>query len=702
MAVTMFIEKSVAGRVSSNGFSRRAIGSMLVVAAFASVPLLHADNFVKPTKEELAMTSLPGYPGAPAVVLFREEITKDDLHVHQYYERLKILTEDGKKYANVDLKFGSSEGDGYWAGDENSMDNIEGRTIHADGTIIPFTGKPYLKTIEKEKGYKIQEKIFTLPDVEVGSIIEYRYAMRYNDHVFEAPDWYIQGDLFLKAAHYAWYPTSRELTDPEADAPINAISWFTILPQGAAIQHRNLPGKDAIGNTMQIYELSVKDVPPLQQEEFMPPTSSYSYRVLYNFTPYRNGDDYWKSKGKSWSKRADSFIGPNSELRAATQTLIAGLTTDDQKLRKIYATIMALENTDYSRQHERQEDKAEGLGKVNNAADVLSHKRGSGVEMTELFVGMARAAGMKAYMMLVPNREDHLFTPAWLNMSQLDGVLAIVNMDGKDQFFDPGERYCPYGKIEWENSEVQGLRQGDNGTSFAQSALESYADNKTSRTANLVMDEHGDVTGTITLGFLGSPALTWRQRALRGDAESLNHALRTHLEESLPKSLEPSVKQIVNLEDYEKPLMVIYSIKGSIGTPTGKRLVLPVDLFAAQARATFPQEKRDAAVYFHYPQLIQDAVSISFPKNLTLEASPASSRADIKGAAAYVMKVTPAANSITVNRLYAFNNVLIPPAEYAGLRNFYSQFEAKDQESIVLKMAPVETSETSAPAPVAH
>ena len=30
--------------------------------------------------------------------------------------------------------------------------SITGRTIHPDGTIIPFTGKPYLKVLEKGQG----------------------------------------------------------------------------------------------------------------------------------------------------------------------------------------------------------------------------------------------------------------------------------------------------------------------------------------------------------------------------------------------------------------------------------------------------------------------------------------------------------------------------------------------------------------------
>lgn len=69
---------------------------------------------------------------------------------------------------------------------------------------------------------------------------------------------------------------------------------------------------------------------------------------------------------------------------------------------------MAMENTDYTREHGANENKAEGLGKVSNAFDVYRHKRGSGDQLTMLFVGMARAAGMKAYMMLVPDRSERL------------------------------------------------------------------------------------------------------------------------------------------------------------------------------------------------------------------------------------------------------------------------------------------------------
>ena len=656
---------------------------------------LAGDQFTAPTPAELAMKELPGYPGAPAVVLYREQITKDDLHVVLHYDRIKILTEEGKKYANVELRFFSTSDDGsyYNFGDDKTIGDIAGRTIHPDGTIIPFTGKPYKKTMEKTKGAKYQAMVFTLPDVEVGSIIEYRYSTRINDNIFEAPSWFIQGDLYLKAAHFGWLPTTHPLVDSK-QREINSITWFPILPPGAKIVHNTLPA-NAMNNPQQTYDLVVNDVPPQVKEDYMPPIASFSYRVLFNMSAYRSPEEYWKSEGKEWSKRRDSFTNPNGDLKKITDTITAGATTNDEKLRKIYAATQKLENTNYTRAHEQSEDKAAGVGKLNSVADVWKRERGNSTELAELFVGLARAAGMKAYLMLVPDRSEELFTEAWLSFEQFDSTIAIVNVDGKDMFFDPGSRYSPYGQLAWEHTMVDGLRQTEGGTAFAQTPGEPYSVNKTTRVANLDMNEQGEITGKIDLTFSGAPALNWRHRALRGDEESLKNALRTHLEDMLPKSLEVKVLNIQDLDAYEKPLSVSYEIKGSLGTATGKRLVLPVDLFEAASTPAFPHEKRELAVYFRYPEIRQDALRIKFTKGFAVEAVPEPAKFAIPARETYSLTVESTPTSFTTRRTYADGDVLVTPDKYAELRKFHSQFEGKDQESVVLKAMPAQTASTT-------
>ena len=522
---------------------------------------------------------------------------------------------------------------------------------------------------------------------EVGSIIEYRYAKRYSDNVYESPDWYIQGDLYMRAAHYLWYPTAGHDLSATGNA-VAAITWFPILPEGVTLGRRTQPGGGPNGANQDIYEVTVKDVPPSPEEEYMPPIGSFTYRVLFNASPYRSTDEYWKSEGKNWSKSINSFIGPDNSLNAATQKVIEGATTQDQKLRKIYAAVMALDNSDYTRERSQKEDKAAGVAKVTTAGDVYKRGRGNSAEMVYVFVGMARAAGMKAYAMMVPNRANRIFTPMWWNMGQFANTIAIVNVDGTEQFFAPGERYTPYGQLQWEYTYSKGLRQTDNGTDFTVTPPMSYKDTRTERVANLTMAEDGKVTGTIDMTYRGAAALRWRQQALRGDEESLRHGLRTSMEEMLPKTMEVKVEKIDNLTDYEKPLQVKFEAKGTVGTPTGKRLVVPVDLFTVSEHAQFTQEKREMAVYFHYPETVVDALRINLPPTMSVEAVPPVSKLGMPSMASYALEATPAAGNVTVRRSYLFGGILVSAKDYPELRTYFSQFQAKDQESIVLKVTP--------------
>jgi hypothetical protein len=665
----------------------RWVAAWMLVVVSSGVRARSQTSFAPPTPEELSMTSLEGFPGAAAVVLDREEITKDDLHVVFHYERIKILTKEGEKYANVELPFVSTSDDyGSFGGDNKSLEQITGRTIHPDGTIIPFTGKPYLKVIEKDKGMKFQERIFTLPDVEVGSIIEYRYATRIADNMYEAPDWYIQGDLYLKSAHFLWYPTAKDLSSERGR--VTTITWFPILPSGVQIERHDIPHSSSFSEgPIQYFELTIKNVPPQAKESFMPPIASYSYRVLFNFTAEHTTADWWKAEGKEWSKRMDSFADPNSELKKDTAAITAGATTDDEKLKKIYAAVMGLENTHYTRQHEQREDKAEGGGQVKNAVDVLNHKRGTQTQLTELFVGMARAAGLKAYFMYVPDRSVEFFTPGWLSFRQFDDEIAIVNVGGTEKYFDPGCRYCGYGHLAWQHTLVQGLREVEKGTDFGGTPGEDLAYNAVSRVANLRMDDTGQITGKIDLGFAGADAVEWRHVALSGDAESLDHALRTHLEDMVPKSLQVKVDKVDNLTEYDQPLKVSYQVTGTLGTHTGKRMIVPSDIFLSGSLATFTDEKREDAVYFEYPRYLQDAMRLNLPATMSVEGTPTTARFDIPKQEVYTISVVSDAKGFTTRRNHLRGELLVQPKDYDALRKYYAQFESKDQESVVLKAA---------------
>jgi Domain of Unknown Function with PDB structure (DUF3857)/Transglutaminase-like superfamily len=658
--------------------------ALLSVFAALSVASARAQQWTTPTPEELSMTSQPQVPGAAAVYLNREEKTDDKLHMFSIYTRIKVLTDLGKEFSNVELNYAH-----FSEGGNASIDEIQGRTIHPDGTIIPFTGKPYDKLIEKGQGVKVMAKVFSMPDVEVGSIIEYRYKLHYDDHYFIAPDWYIQSDLFTRKAHYSWRPTNETLVSNDDRGQLtNAIGWFPILPPGTELKNTTLPGGGVTNEGQRVFELDVKDVPPAPHEDFMPPIRSLSYRVLFYYTPYRTGAEFWKSEIKHWSKLRDKFIGPGSAVTAAVRDIVAPSDTQDQKVRKIYAAVMKLENSSYTRQHTEAEEKAQGFKEVRTADDIWTRKRGNDDQITQLFVAMVRAAGMKAYLARVTNRDTSLFIAAYLSLSQLHDDIAIVNIDGKDQYFDPGSRYCPYGHLAWRHSMALGIRQNDSGGDFAEAPPESYTYSRTQRIADLTIDQHSAVTGLISMTFMGSPALRWRQRSLTGDSASLDRELRTSVERLIPASMEIKVASITDLEDYEKPLVVKFDVKGTLGSSTGKRLLIPGDIFEANSKPAFPHEKREIAVYFQYAHTNQDAVRVKFPSTLTLESIPTAEKFNFEKSAAYSVGIESTPTSYLLRRNYSLGEIVFVPKQYADLRSFYSKFETKDQETVVLTTAP--------------
>lgn len=340
--------------------------SLFSALLLLSAPLTRA-QWTQPTPEELSMTSQPQVPGAAAVYLYREESTEDNLHMFSVYVRLKVLTDLGKEFGNVELDYAHFSG-----GANLTIDSIQGRTIHPDGTIVPFTGKPYDKLVEKAGGVKIMAKVFSMPDVEPGSIIEYRYKLRYDDDYYIPPDWYIQSKLFTRKAHYSWRPTNKPLMSGGDHAQLTAsISWTPILPAGTELKQSRFPGTDAL-----FFELDVHDILPAPEEDFMPPVASLSYRVLFYYSAYRTGEEYWKNEGNT-VQATRQIHRPGSAVTAAVHDLIAPADTQDQKLRKIYAAVMQLENTDFTREHSSAEEKAEGFKDVHNTDDIWKRKRGA-------------------------------------------------------------------------------------------------------------------------------------------------------------------------------------------------------------------------------------------------------------------------------------------------------------------------------------
>ena len=638
----------------------------LCCVASASSSLLHA-QFQAPTKEELEMTSDPKAPGADAVYLYREERTDDALHYHSEYVRIKILTEKGKELATVRTPYEHRN---------FKVTDIQGRTIHSDGTAIPLKTKPSDLMDVKTKDFQLNTMVFTLPNVEVGSILEYRFQIRYDDDMVSSPTWDVQQPYYVHKAHYFFQPSPRleYITNGHGDAA-NRLMYGVIGPKEVKI------AADSTGR----YTYDISDVPPFPSDDWMPPLNSIHWRVEFYYTGYTSGGEFWQKEGKRWAKETDHFAAPSKALKEAVSKIVAPADTDAQKARKIYEEVMKLDNTDFTREKSSAERKAEKLKQIKDAEDVWNQKSGSSDNIALLFVALARAAGLHAYPMQVVNRNRALFDPNFLSLSQLDDYIAAVTLDGKDVLLDPGEKMCPFGALHWKHSYASGLRLTDNGPVGATTPNVPYTASTISRVANLSIDPSGNVKGTARFIFTGQEALHWRQLALKNDEAEVKKQFIESIHADLPDGVQAEFDHFLGLDEYNSNLMAFVTVSGGLGTATGKHFFLPEQFFEAHARHPFvAQDKRTTPIDVHYPRMESDNVTYHLPSEIAVEIPPAPGAISWPDHAVLKVSADAKGNDVTVARTAAFNFTLLPAKDYGDLHDFFQKVATADQQQLVL------------------
>lgn len=644
---------------------------LVLLCLFCCLPIALPSSllgqFQPPSKEELEMTSDPSAPGADAVYLYREEKTDDNLHYHSNYVRIKILTEKGKELATVRIPYERRN---------FKVTDIQGRTIHRDGTIVPLTAKPSDLTDIKTKDFQVNSMVFTLPAVEVGSIVEYRLQTRYEDNMVSAPAWEIQQPYFVHKAHYMFQPSSNlnEITNSKGDAANNLM--YSLMAGNGAKMIRDVTGR---------YSLDVSDIPAIPKDDWMPPRNTFNWRAVFYYSAYTSGDEFWQKEGKRWAKETDHFANPSKALKAAVDAIVSPGDSDEQKAHKIYDKVMALNNTDFTREKSTAERKNENLKAIHDAEDVWNQKGGSSDDLALLYVAMARAAGLRAYPMQVVDRDRAVFDANYLSLSQLDDYIAIVALNGKEVYLDPGEKMCPFGLLHWKHNFASGLRLTDNGPRGANTPSSLYTSSAFERVADLTIDGTGSVKGSTRFILTGQEALHWRQLAIQNDESEVKKQFNEYLRAYLPDGVQAELNHFIALDDYNSNLIAMIDVSGSLGTATGKRFFLPGLFFEAHTAHPFvAQEKRTTLVDVHYPKMEVDQVTYHLPAGFTVETAPQTSNLSWPDHAVFKVIAKVNGSDVTVARTVAFNFAILPAKDYGDLHDFYQKVATADQQQLVL------------------
>lgn len=623
----------------------------MVCALNGSSRTVAADQWPPIDPPELRMTNEPSAPGARAIFLYRQLDQDCENFKEHDYVRIKILTEEGRATANVEIPFIKGR---------QKISDIEARTISPDGTVMDFNGQVYEKTIVKDRHVKILTQTFTLPNVQVGSIIEYRYV---SDMIGD-PEWIVSAGLFTKYAKFSLKQNRRFNFD-----------WrWQSLPNGASP-----PVKDG-----EYVRMELKNVPAFQTEDFMPPPDEL--RSTVTFVGSGHGGDpatFWKKEALADYEWIESFVNKPAAMQQAVAQIVLPDDRPEAKLQKIYTRVQQLRNTSYEEVKSEKELKRNKEPENRNVEDVWKNQRGGWLDLNRLFLGLARAAGFEAYAVLASMRDKYFFKPELRNPSQLNHTVILVRIEGADRYFDPGTEFTPYGYLPWAESSVRGLRLDKDGGNWVTTSLAPSSASVVSRTADLRMSETGGIEGTLRVSCTGLEAL-WRRMDERNEDEPARKKfLEDDVKAWVPPGFEVELRNPPDWKDSAVPFVAEFSVKGeNWALPTGRRILIPVGFFAAYEKTLFVHANRVYPVYYHFPYETRDEVNLEPAPGWVVTILPGDTDVDQK-LVAYKLKFENRLGAVHVTRVLKVDFVLLDAKYYGSLKDFFEQVRSSDQKQMV-------------------
>jgi hypothetical protein len=605
-------------------------------------------------------------PDADAEAIFWE-VRVDDSSPEElalrHYVRVKIFTERGKdQFKSHDLVFTKG----------TKIREVEARVTKPDGSAVLLKKEDVLeREIVKASGVKVKAKSFAVPGLEIGSIVEYRFKEVYDN----------------RAANM------RLIFQREV--PIQTISYYVKPFSGSRGMYYapfNMGSTKFESDKNGFHRATMTNVPAFHEEPSMAPEDevrSWIY-IYYSATEPKKPDLYWKEIGKLSNDISKERMKVSDEVKRITADVIAGATTDEDKLRRIYEyTKSQIKNLSYA--DKRTDEEWKNALKSTTPADTLKLKYGTATDVDNLFGAMARAAGYDARASVSGSRNELTFDMNVANATlMLNSSSVAVKVGEKWQFFSPGSFYAPFGMLSWVEEGQVALIADSKEALWQPMEFSAAEKSRETRSGKFQLLDDGTLVGEGKIEYTGHRA-AYIKSMNRGDSDAEREdALKNLLKTSILSTTEVESFTIENMNDPEKPVIYKFKIRvPSFASRTGKRLFFQPNVFERSAKPVFTANTRKYDISFPYPYSEKDEISIEMPSGFALENADAPSPLrDKLGIGVHQVTIGVRGNQIVYSREFSFGNnglVRFPNSSYPQLKGLFEAFNKADIHQLTLR-----------------
>jgi hypothetical protein len=596
------------------------------------------------------------FPDEEAVVLQNEgtmEIfTQRDLpfSVFEQHKIVRILTTRGKTHANIAIPYSS----------RSEVTNIEARTIGINGTstlLDPST----IYDVNLYPNYVFysdqRAKIFTLPAIEDGSIIEYRYRLLLQDPTLWHA-WNFQESIptlkssFTLLAPAEWdvlYKTYGQASTPEIKK----------APQGF---------KTA-------YNWKLDHVPALKPELNMPPQHELLTHISFAPMSCKTWDNVSRWFHSLWKERMRADPG----ITELAHTITANATGDEEKLRQIFNWVQS---------HIRYIAVEIGTGgyQPHFAGDVYRNRYGDCKDITVLLCTLAEAAGIEivpAFISTWYNGKADTSLPSPFHFDHVIGFAPSIGENGR--WLDGTDKGCPFGQLPWYDQNLAILLMESDGTGQLIRSPRSLPDsNKTLIEWSVSIDtvQRTRINGRTTMS--GAIASEARNDFLQSSHRDQQRSLEIFLAKQCSGAKLDSFS-ISGAQPVKDPFTISYSFTTpSFAQCNGKQINMQPGRIALLSMPDyFRSATRVHPIRFRFGEKTDVNLQIVIPKGYTCASFYHDSIESSFGKA--VWSSSGDGNTLRATKIYTLNGGDIAPGIYPEFQKFLDEIRKRDLMELSLQ-----------------
>jgi len=616
--------------------------------------------------EEMKLTAADiGDPEADAAILFREgrlDDTSPEGTTLRVYLRIKIFNERGRRYADVQLPYRVELG---------RITSVSARTIRADGSVIEVASRDIFDRVTLKTRHGVwRAKVFSMPAVEPGVIIEYRYRRVYpaGFRYFQLD---LQSELFTRKLHYEIQP----LLAPKLD-----VRWVTFNTRDPK---RFAPTWNGL------FDIRAENIAPFRHEPLMPPELGVKmWGWLYYSGEFdTEPEKFWRTYARRMHQRASRETRPTLTVRHLVSTITFATDDANQKIARLYDYLQKeIHNLGEAKEGEENDTEAD-LKKNESIDDTLRRRYGTPRDINRLFIAMLRAAGFDARVAELTTRDENFFHHTFPDAFQFNSeVAAVLRRDGALQFFDVGTPACPRGMLSWEKEGVTALVYGNHDWRFVEIPVSDATASATERHIDVKIASDGQVEAQVEMKLTGQRALAFRNETGDATRDEQRQRIAAEVRQALPTAaLDETADVVANPRTATAPVTATYRFSApQFATRTEKRLLLRPAHLSRRDEWLFTSPQRTNNVYFDFPWSESERVVIEAPEGYLPEALPGAIEIDI-GAARYRASFTGEGRRVIYERRLIVNAINFTVEQYDTVREFFNRVLQADRTAISFK-----------------